>query len=141
MANSNNRELLVEIHDFDSCIKQLTNLYKKQEDTIKSQASTINRLESENYKDSLVKELNERLDKAQEDYRRGFPIAKDEQVRAEEWKNAHEREKHWDADRNMPLGAGSIGGRYSYIFTPTSVGVLGTIKCNACGEELFFSNI
>jgi hypothetical protein len=29
----------------------------------------------------------------------------------------------------------TIGGQFSYIFTPTSVGVGVSIKCNCCGEE------
>ena len=129
------------MYDFKTCIDGLSDLHKQQEERIKSQANEIERLKSEHYKDELVKELSEQLSKAQEDYYRGFPLSKEEKDRALQWMNAHEQAKHWDKFRNCPQGAGSIGGRYSYIFTPTSVEVLGTIKCNACGEELFFTNV
>lgn len=34
---------------------------------------------------------------------------------------------------------GAIGGRYTYSFTPTGLGVISTVKC-ACGEEFDSTN-
>lgn len=32
--------------------------------------------------------------------------------------------------------AGAIGGKMSYIMTPTGIGVLCSVKCNICDKEL-----
>jgi hypothetical protein len=32
--------------------------------------------------------------------------------------------------------SGAIGGRYSYIFTPTSLGTVSRVKCCACQAEI-----
>ncbi len=34
---------------------------------------------------------------------------------------------------------GAIGGQYTYLFTPTSIGVVVRVKC-ACGAEIDLSN-
>ncbi len=34
-----------------------------------------------------------------------------------------------------PMKQGAIGGRLTYTFTPTSLGVITIVKC-ACGEEI-----
>lgn len=58
-----------------------------------------------------------------------------EQVEAiEEWKKQHTKEKHGGSEY-----AGAIGGRYSYKFTPTSIGTFGTIICD-CGEKFEFED-
>lgn len=53
----------------------------------------------------------------------------------------HEKEekamKEWVAQHRPVCTAriGTIGGRLSYCFTPTSIGVIFKIKCN-CGQEI-----
>lgn len=49
--------------------------------------------------------------------------------------------KKWEAEHNKtcvfgkPAAyTGAIGGRFSFIFTPTSIGQLVVVKC-ACGEK------
>lgn len=37
--------------------------------------------------------------------------------------------------------APAIGGRISYIFTPTALGVAVTIRCNCCGKEQEITDI
>ena len=39
------------------------------------------------------------------------------------------RKKHKHENQNS-----TIGGKLSFIFTPTSIGVITDIKCNACNE-------
>jgi hypothetical protein len=36
-----------------------------------------------------------------------------------------------------PARMGAIGGNFSYIFTPTTIGMLVTVKCGVTEEELF----
>lgn len=50
----------------------------------------------------------------------------------EEEKNAREfMKKHkpcYDTKKTV------VGGMYSYIFTPSGIGIASSIKCNVCGE-------
>ena len=41
------------------------------------------------------------------------------------------KEKH---AKSCP-GISTIGGKFTYIFTPTGVGTAIVVRCNACGEE------
>lgn len=65
----------------------------------------------------------------------GFEINNKEYEAIEQWKREHEKEKH-----NGKLKRGAIGGNYTYEFTPTSIGVIGSIKCT-CGAEFVFKEI
>ena len=82
-----------------------------------------------------IKELKKRL--REESYKNlnGFPITEEEVKVIEEWQKKHEEEVH-----NGSSYAGAIGGRYSYSFTPTSIGTFGVVKCS-CGAEFEFQKI
>lgn len=51
----------------------------------------------------------------------------------------------WEADHNKtciyanPMNQGAIGGRFTYSFTPTGLGVISKIDC-ACGESVDLTN-
>lgn len=47
------------------------------------------------------------------------------------WKEQHLHENH----ENRGYGA-AIGGMWSYSFTPTGLGNILRVKCNACGKKL-----
>lgn len=53
----------------------------------------------------------------------------------------HEAEAHGIVtdDQRMKLH-GCIGGNYSYIFIPTSIGIIGEIQCS-CGEKFTFCEL
>lgn len=109
--------------------------------------SSIKRLEEENkklktetYKDSELAEMKEKYESMKKDLMRGFPISEKEEKRIEEWKKKHDKEVHGITTLDQRLRAGGcIGGRYKYTFIPTSIGIIGSIKCN-CGEEYTFQN-
>ena len=65
----------------------------------------------------------------------GFVIYNEEYEAIEQWKQKHEKEKH-----NGKMKHGAIGGSYTYEFTPTSIGVIGSVKCR-CGEKFVFKEI
>ena len=52
-----------------------------------------------------------------------FGLSADQQRQHDEWKH------------HCSTYAGAIGGRLSYVFTPTGLGTCVTVKC-ICGEEL-----
>lgn len=99
--------------------------YKNDADRLREK---VNYLESENYKDEELQKMKAQLEKIQEDYRRGFPITKEESDNIYKWKKNHDATEHGNADGYH----GTIGGGYTYEFLPTSIGSFGTCFCNIC---------
>lgn len=91
-----------------------------------------NKLDNFNMQDELIEK-----DKiiSQLMNRECFDITEDEQKAIDEWVEKHTQEKH-----NGNTYSGAIGGRYTYEFTPTSIGTIGIIKCS-CGDEFIFKNL
>lgn len=46
--------------------------------------------------------------------------------------------QQWHKEKCVMFGRGSIGGRLTYEFTPTSLGLVVKVKC-ACGQEIDLS--
>lgn len=101
----------------------------------------LRKLKEEYSKDSEIQKMNSALEKMRKDYWRGFPISEDEKKKIDEWKEKHDIEAHGlnTFDKKLKAG-GCIGGRYSYKFVPTSIGISGKIVCN-CGAEFEFQEI
>ena len=57
-----------------------------------------------------------------------FCLTEDQENRVKEWMKDHRNECTLD-------DAGAIGGRYTYEFTPTGLGMCEVVKC-VCGSEL-----
>ena len=126
----------IQIPPMETLCKILKTKFENQEDLINQLRQQIKTLESEKWKDNELQSMKEQYDKMREDYWRGFPISKEEKEKINAWINKHEEEKHPRPKNSFPRG-GAIGGCYTYHFTPTSIGVFGTIKCS-CGEEFTF---
>ena len=93
------------------------------------------------YRDNELIKMKTELDNFKTEYYRGFPISKEDEKKIEEWKNKHERYAHMIRSIDDRLGTGgSIGGRYTYEFIPTSIGTIGVVKCH-CGEQFVFRDI
>lgn len=105
------------------------------ESKIKDLENKIAELEDPLYRDKEIHKLKKERDEAREDLFRGFPISELESYAIEHWMHKHINEKH-----NGNSYAGAIGGRYSYIFRPTSIGTVGIVKCS-CGEEFTFQDL
>lgn len=58
----------------------------------------------------------------------------------ETWKGKHDREVHGLTECNKIIG-GAIGDRYTFEFIPTTIGIIGTIKCGSCGEKFTFREL
>lgn len=113
--------------DFDRCIESLRERNADQDERIKSLVEENKRLKSEHYKDTELQNLQHKYDELKKDSYRGLPIIEREEKRINEWKYKHEMQEHPRAS-------------YCYIFTPTSLGVIGTIKCS-CGAEFDFMKL
>ena len=92
-------------------------------------------LKSEHYKDNRIKMLQQENNEMREALHRGFPISKSEWEAIRSWQDEHIKAKH-----GGNYYCGTIGGRWTYEFTPTSIGVIGTCKCD-CGDEFTFQDI
>lgn len=99
------------------------------------------KLKDEHYKDSEMQRMKTELKNAKEDLYRGFPISEEEEKRIKEWQDKHDAEVHGLKTLKERVHAGGcIGGRYSYEFVSTSIGVVGTVKCN-CGAKFTFQDL
>ena len=87
-------------------------------------------LKSEAYKDEELLKLKTEYDSMKEDYYRGFPITKKEESKINEWVS------------KLPVAnIGAIGGRFKYVFYPTSIGTTAKIVDSVTGQELTFRDL
>ena len=92
------------------------------------------RIKSEKYQDEELSKMKSEYDKMKSDYYRGFPISEKESERIKNWINNLTKDE-------VPTKIGAIGGRFTYHFTPTSIGVIGTIEDSITGEKLTFQEL
>lgn len=99
---------------------------------IKKWSNENERLQEEN------KELHGQIDEMEKDLNRGFPITEEEEKSIRDWMRKHDEEVHGaDYANEKYRYSGAIGGAYEYIFIPTSIGVIGMVRCS-CGEKFTF---
>lgn len=91
------------------------------------------RLKDSIYKDEELTRLKEENEKLREDYYRGFPISEEEEKKIKEW-TRKQMEKN-------PSNGGAIGGRFTYEFVPTGIGISGTIRDSLTGDSFNFLNL
>lgn len=112
----------------DNFLNILSTIYY-QNQVIDSLREQNKELKSEKYKDNELIAMEEECNRLRELNKRGFPISEEEDKALNKWIKNHEKEHKG--------GHGCVGGKYTYIFTPTSIGTFGTIKCS-CGESFDF---
>ena len=122
---------------FDSIRKTINSKNKR----IQHLEDVNKKLRDEAYKDRELQKMQEQIEEMRANYRRGFPITESEKKSINEWQKKHDEEVHnlRTSEDKMKAG-GCIGGRYSYEFTVTSIGVLGEVKCS-CGEKFCFCDL
>lgn len=99
------------------------------------------KLKDEHYKNSEMQRMATELKETKEDLYRGFPISEKEDKRIKEWQDKHDAEVHGLKTLKERVHAGGCcGGRYTYCFVPTSIGVIGTVECN-CGAKFTFQDL
>ena len=128
------------VHPFEECLMAMQRRYKDAESTIEKLEKENKTLKDEHYKDGELQRLQEELTSLKGDLSRGFPISEKEQEKIREWELKHDAEKHGLKTMEQRLRAGGCcGGRYTYQFVPTGIGVIGEIICS-CGEKFTFHN-
>lgn len=129
------------VYELDEALRAIKVRNMHDQDRIRYLENENKKLKEENYKDEELQAIKTQLEKMREDYHRGFPISEKEYSNIQEWMNKHDEEVHncHSLDDKLRRG-GCIGGTYRYEFIPTSIGTIGTIKCN-CGAEFVFQHI
>lgn len=106
--------------------------YVRLERWIASLQQEKEELLDEHYKDNKIQEMQKKYNEMRCDLNRGFPISEKESRAIRKWIDNHEKEHSG--------GHGCCGGKYTYIFIPTSLGTIGTIKCS-CGASFDFQEL
>lgn len=103
-----------------------------KQDNIDRLDKRIKELESESYKDEELSKLKEEIERLNKLLNNGFHIDENTSANIDNWIKSHESEHGGDH--------GCCGGKYSYIFIPTSIGVFASVKCS-CGAKYDFSEV
>ena len=129
------------VYELEDCIRAIQCRNADNEKRIKYLENENKKLKKENYKDEELKKMKQSLDRMQKEYIRGFPISEEEQATIEKWKIEHDENVHGYITDAMKMKAeGCCGGRYTYKFIPTTLGVIGKIYCH-CGESFTFQEM
>lgn len=121
-------------------IEELKKRFNRQEDRIKYLEEQNKKIQEKNWAEEKYQKMQSRYEAMQRDYYRGFPISEEEEKKIKAWKEEHDIEKHKadTLEKRLKL-EGVSGGRFKYIFIPTSIGIIGCIQCN-CGETFYFQD-
>lgn len=129
------------MHDVTQTLDAIKREFDSQNAHIIYLQNQNKKLKEEHYKDTELQKMKEELEKVRADMYRGFPISAEEEKRIKEWQDKHDAEVHGLKTLKERVRAGGcIGGRYSYEFVSTSIGVIGIVKCN-CGAKFTFQDL
>lgn len=116
------------MYSIDDLFKALKTKFENEEQLVNQLKTFNNELLDKHYKDKELSNMKSELTQARDDLTRGFPISLEEQISINTWVKEHDKRMHV---RGVKRG-GALGGRFSYYFVPTSMGVFGTIQCDVC---------
>lgn len=126
--------------NFDKSIETIIQGYEQLEERLQSLKTKCDDLQARlNYQyanDKEIARLKEIINEQDTELRNGFGITKEENNAITEWERKHNLEKHG----SETVYYGAIGGGMTYIFVPTSIGTVCTVKC-LCGEEFCFRDL
>ena len=111
-------------------LQRLYDHFRKADTQNQYLRAEIEKVRAEKYASEEMTKMKERYEEMRDDYFRGFPISKEEEKKIHEW-----------MDSLPEAGSGAIGGRFTYKFTPTSIGVIGTVVDGITGKEFTFQEL
>lgn len=130
---------LLKVHDIETACKNFTDEITTIVQQVQSRNQILqaenDKLKSEHYKDAEIQRLLSEVESWKKRVIGSFEISEDERLAIQEWKVKHVAEKHKGNGY-----AGAIGGRFTYHFTPTSIGTIGEIVCS-CGDKFCFKDL
>ena len=126
-------------------VNEALELIKKENDynenLIEILREDYRKLRDEYDKDEEIQKIKAEVKRMRSDYYRGFPISEEEDKQIKEWQKKHDAEVHGLNTLNDRMKAGGcIGGRYQFLFTPTSIGTVGECICQ-CGARFKFQDL
>ncbi len=134
-------ESMCRVYELDKALKAIKVRNMDDMDYIKRLEKENEDLKNNAYKDKELAAMRDELNKMKSEYYRGFPISEDEENKINEWIETHEREVHGIKTYADKLASHRCcGGSYTYEFVPTSIGTIGTVRCN-CGAEFTFKDM
>lgn len=123
-------------------LERIEKVSEEKDELIEKLKLENERLKNDVYRDSVVKDLEKENKKLKQDLLRGFPITEEQQKEIREWQLKHEAEIHGRKTLEDRLRAGgAIGGKYFYRHIPTSIGIVGEIVCDECGQSFCFEDL
>lgn len=126
-----NGEIITAPGDFQECLDGLALNYRlaiRQQEYYRNE---LERVRDEKWRDKELQKLACENDNLRNKLTHSFSISEQDNQLIQNWIMNH---------NTHPLKGGVSGGTFSYIFTPTSIGTFGTIRCNLCGKEYTFSD-
>ena len=127
-----NGDIITAPGDFQECLRGLSFNYDRAIEQQEYFRQELNRIRDEKWRDEELKKLKAENNKLHETLSHGFYLTPEEYEATINWIDTH--------DVHSSHG-GAIGGTFTYIFTPTSIGTIGKIKCNICGKEFTFREL
>jgi len=121
------------LSDIETEFQRLYDHYRKIHHENDYLREEIKKVKSETYKSEEITRLKEENEKLSEDYYRGFPISEEEEKKIHEWMDKQMKKN--------PSNGGAIGGRFTYEFIPTSIGINGTIRDSLTGDSFNFQEL
>lgn len=84
-----------------------------------------------------IDNLQKKLRAAECEIDNSFSLSKEERESINQWIKNHKKHKH----KNKTSYTGAVMESYDYIFSPTSLGILGKVKCIYCNECFTFRDL
>ena len=127
------KELVEKIRDqrLKEHIEHIVADIEEKNKVIKSLQTAVNNFSL----DDAIIEKDREIKSLRNELANGFSITGEEWEAIHQWQDKHIKEVH-----NGDSYSGAIGGRWTYEFTPTSIGDIGTVKCS-CGAEYTFREL
>lgn len=130
---------MLRVHDIetacDNFTKEIIAIVKRVQGENVRLREENEKLKNEHYKNEEIQRLVEENERLHERLRESFEIDEEGRANLYKWQKDHLEKKH-----HGKRYAGAIGGRFTYSFTPTSVGTIGSIECS-CGESFCFKEL
>ena len=127
-----------EIYDVITKKEDLEELFRCIEANILTKQKEIDRLreelkrtKDETYKDKELANLKAQNDELWETLRHSYIVEEDEYNKICDWQRKHDEIEH----KEMGNHRGAVGGGYSYVFYPTSIGTLWHCECDICKRK------
>ena len=131
--NLNDDRQIIILHDIKEDLQRVYDHFRSVENQNEYLRKEIEKLKDERFKDEELTRMKEDYERMKTDYYRGFPITEEQKYKINMW--MAERYKTGPQSK-IALAAN----RFTYIFTPTELGVIGTIHDGVTGEDFTFQD-